>query len=138
MKPTHKTALRVLFVFILIAVLVGIFTPAKATGRYTTINNYYTTNEYTSNYYDDDSGVSDSELDSDISMMMAADAIHCTTSTRKNQVGVGTGYRSGKNGYAVGYCKTIDNSGTPMMLGIKAAGASGRSPAYGVGLNFTF
>ena len=136
MKPAHKTALKVLLCLVLVAILVAIFTPANAT-RYPPItsvtNNYY----YTENTYQD-SGVSDSDLDSDVSMMMAADAIHCTTSTRKHQAGVGMGYRSGENGYAVGYCKTIDNKGTPTMLGFKASGASGRSPAYGIGINFTF
>jgi len=134
MKPAHKMALKVLIILVLIAVLMAIFSPAQAGGyptEYgTTINNNYTTN-----YYD---GVSDSDLDSDTALIMAADAIHCTTSTRKNQAGVGIGYRSGKNGYALGYCKTIDNSGTPTMLGFKAAGSSGRSPAYSLGLNFTF
>ena len=127
MKPAHKSALRVLLVLALIAILAGIFTPAQAKGFYPgpVVNNYYD---------DDDNGPSDGDVDA----LMAAGAIHCTTSTRKNQAGVGLGHRSGKNGAAAGYCKTIDKGGTPMMLGATVAGSQGRKVGIGVGLNWTF
>lgn len=102
-------------------------------------NNTYITNNYYENntYIEDDSGVSDSDLDSAIAATMAATSIHCSTGTRKHQAGVATGYKSGKNAFALGYCKSISDN-RAMTLGGTAAFASGTSPAYGVGLNWTW
>ena len=127
------------YILAAVVLLTLIFWPRDAeASKYPPIRSV-TNNYYTENHYHQDEGVSDSDLDSDVSMLMAADAIHCTTSTRKKQAGVGAGYRSGKNGYAVGGCQTfVTESGVPVMLGVKAAGASGRSPAYSVGFNITF
>lgn len=102
-----------------------------------TINNITEENTYVTNIWEDDTGVSNSDLDSYFAATMAASQIQCSTSTRKHQAGVSTGYKSGKNAFAVGYCKSISDT-KAMTLGGTAAFANGMKPAYGVGLNWSW
>ena len=78
------------------------------------------------------------EFHSSIAAVMAADAIHCTTSSRKHQMGVGVGYDDGHSGFAAGYCHSIEIKGQPVMLGVKASAATDTKPKYSVGMNWTF
>ena len=99
--------------------------------------NYYEENEYVTNTYEDNSGVSNSDLDATFAATMAASNIECSTSSRRHQAGVSTGYKSGKNAFALGYCKSISDT-QAMTLGGKAAFASGIKPAYSIGLNWSW
>lgn len=107
-----------------------------------TINNITEITEeitYVENTFIEDSGISGSTYNAALSQLLAMDAIHCSTSTRKNQAGIGTGYSDGKNGFAAGYCKTfVTEGGTPWMLGGKAAVANDTKPRYNLGVNWTF
>lgn len=98
-------------------------------------NNYSTTEEY---FIDESThGISGSEYHSYRAQGLAADAIHCTTSTRKHQMGVGTGYSDGQNGFAIGYCKVVSDE-NPVMIGVQAMGGTDAEPEYNVGVNWTF
>lgn len=118
-------------------VLLGFAFTAVAGGYHH--NTYITNNYYEENntYIEEHSGVSDSDLDSTFAATMAASQIQCSTSSRKHQAGVATGYKSGKNAFAVGYCKSISDS-QAMTLGGTAAFATGIKPAYGIGLNWSW
>ena len=83
-------------------------------------------------------GINDNEFDGAMAAAMAADAIHCTTSSRKHQMGVGAGYSDGANGFAIGYCNSIEIQNKPVMIGIKATTADDTDTKYSVGLNWTF
>ncbi len=83
-------------------------------------------------------GVDDNEFDGAMAAAMAADAIHCTTSSRKHQMGIGAGYSEGANGFAIGYCNSIQIRDKPVMIGIKATTADDTDTKYSVGLNWTF
>lgn len=83
-------------------------------------------------------GVSDNEFNGALAAALAADAIHCTTSSRKHQMGMGLGNSDGQNGFAIGYCNSIEIQNKPVMIGIKASGADDTSTKYSVGLNWTF
>ena len=83
-------------------------------------------------------GIENNEFHSSIAATMAADAIHCTTSSRKHQMGVGVGYDDGHSGFAAGYCHSIEIKGQPVMIGVKATSATDTKPKYSVGLNWTF
>lgn len=87
-----------------------------------------------SNFY----GVENNEFHSSIAATMAADAIHCTTSSRKHQVGIGSGWSDGHSGFAAGYCHSVEIKGQPFMLGVKASAATDTKPTYSVGMNWTF
>ena len=96
-------------------------------------NNYYTEN----NYYT--ASISQSDLDTIMAAGMAANAVECSVSSRKHQGGVGTGYQSGKNGFAAGYCHSVSNSKDyAATLGVKSAFADGMKPAYSIGYNFAW
>jgi len=99
-------------------------------------NNYYVDYAENVNNY---SGISSSKYNSGLAQLLAADAIHCTTSTKRHQMGIGGGYSEGKNGFAVGYCNTfrVTNDSTH-MLGVKAMGANDVKPRYNLGYNWTF
>ena len=75
---------------------------------------------------------------SSLAATMAADAIHCTTSSRKHQMGIGLGNSDGHNGFAAGYCHSVEIKGQPFMLGVKATSATDTKPTYSVALNWTF
>lgn len=83
-------------------------------------------------------GVDNNEFHSSLAAVAAADAIHCTTSSRKHQMGVGVGNSDGHNGFAAGYCNSIEIKGKPVMLGFKASTATDAKALYSVGLNWTF
>ena len=83
-------------------------------------------------------GIDNNEFHSSIAATMAADAIHCTTSSRKHQMGVGMGYDDGHSGFAAGYCHSIEIKGQPVMIGVKATTATDTKPKYSVGMNWTF
>jgi len=83
-------------------------------------------------------GVDGNKFHSYVAAEMAADAIHCTTSSRKHQMGVGLGNSDGHNGFAAGYCHSIEFKGQPVMLGIKATTATDTKPTYSIGANWTF
>ena len=83
-------------------------------------------------------GVSDNEFNGALAAAMAADAIHCTTSSRKHQMGAGLGWSDGANGFAVGYCNSIQIRDKPVMIGIKATGGDDTDAKYSVGLNWTW
>lgn len=103
-------------------------------GYHKTVNNYYV--DYDVNNF---TGIGKSDYNTGLAQMLAADAIHCTTSTRKNQMGIGTGYSNGKNGFALGYCKTfLSEGGIPIMIGGKGMTANGAKPLYSLGVNWTF
>lgn len=109
----------------------------RIVNNYYETNNYYQEDTYVTNIFEDDSGVSDSDLDAALAATMAASSIECSTSTRRHQAGVSTGYKSGKNAFALGYCKSISDE-QAMTLGGKAAFASGMKPTYSIGLNWTW
>lgn len=113
---------------------------AMAGGYHHNVTNNYFTTEVTNEFYDySTSGVSSSSFNSGLAQMLAMDAIHCSTSTRKHQAGIGTGYSDGKNGFAAGYCKTmVTDGGIPVMIGGAAAIANGAKPKYSLGVNWTF
>ena len=83
-------------------------------------------------------GVDDNEFNGSMAAAMAADAIHCTTSSRKHQMGIGAGHSDGQNGFAIGYCNSIEIQNKPVMIGIKATTADDTDTKYSVGLNWTF
>jgi hypothetical protein len=83
-------------------------------------------------------GITDNEFNGSMAAAMAADAIHCTTSSRKHQMGIGTGWSDGANGIAIGYCHSIEIQNQPVMIGIKASGADNTDAKYSVGFNWTF
>lgn len=83
-------------------------------------------------------GMNGNQYNSGMAAVMAADAIHCTTSSRKNQMGVGGGWSDGHSGFAVGYCHSLEFQNQPVLLGVKAAGATDSKPKYSIGLNWTW
>lgn len=83
-------------------------------------------------------GMNGNTLHSGFAATMAADAIYCTTSSRKHQMGVGGGWSGGHSGFAVGYCHSLEFKNQPYMVGVKAAAATDSKPKYSVGLNWTF
>ena len=83
-------------------------------------------------------GMSGNEYNGGMAAVMAADAIHCTTSSRKHQMGVGIGNSDGQNGAAVGYCNSIELWESPVMFGIKATTAEDTDNKYSIGLNWTW
>lgn len=107
---------------------------AYAGGYGGTTNNYYS-----NNYYSTEINNHSSNYHSDLSQALALDAIHCSTSTKKHQMGVGAGYSEGENGFALGYCKTtVTDGGVPVMLNGAAAVGTDSKPKYSVGVNWTF
>jgi len=79
------------------------------------------------------------DLDAAMAASMAAGAVECSTSSRKHQAGVATGYASGKNAFAAGYCHSIGQSPDyAQTLGVKAAFATDMSPVYSLGYNIAW
>ena len=103
----------------------------NAVSNVTNVTNINTINEYQNDL--------STTYHAGLAQLLAGDAVACSTSTRKNQVGIGFGYSEGINGAAVGGCKTyvLDN-GIPMMVGVKAMAAAHAKPSYNVGFNWTF
>jgi len=90
-KPAHKTALRILLVLALIAVLVFIFTPAQATNTHDiTINNYidHPTETDTDGCLCVTGGISDSDLAKGMAMAMSGGGHELDYSTTDNQLSV--------------------------------------------------
>jgi len=87
---------------------------------------------------DGSDGMSSNEYNGGMAAVMAADAIHCTTSSRKHQMGVGLGNSDGQNGAAVGYCNSIEMWNRPVMFGVKASTAEDTHNKYSIGLNWTW
>lgn len=87
---------------------------------------------------DGSDGMSNNEYNGGLAAVMAADAIHCTTSSRKNQMGVGIGNSDGQNGFAIGYCNSIEMWQKPVMFGVKASTAEDTDNKYSIGLNWTW
>lgn len=83
-------------------------------------------------------GIEDDEFNGAIAAALAADAIHCTTSSRKHQMGIGMGNSDGQSGVAIGYCHSVEIQNQPVMIGIKASSAEDTDAKYSVGLNWTF
>jgi len=83
-------------------------------------------------------GMSGNKYNGGLAAVMAADAIHCTTSSRKHQMGVGLGNSDGQNGAAVGYCNSIELWESPVMFGVKATTAEDTANKYSIGLNWTW
>lgn len=131
---TKKEIISIIVVIAVLAAVISSFSgEAEASGYPPPAPPVVTTTEVT-NFY----GVDNNEFYSGIAATMAADAIHCTTSSQKNQVGIGAGYSEGHSGFAAGYCNSIQIKGKPVMLGFKASVATDISPTYSVGLNWTF
>ena len=128
-----KTNLLVILAIVAAVILTGLYFGAAQAGGYHhhITNEFYETTEI--------NGIDNSDYHSGLSQMLAMDAIHCSTSTKKHQMGVGTGYSNGKNGFAVGYCKTsVTDNGIPVMFNGAAAIGNGAKPKYSLGVNFTF
>jgi hypothetical protein len=53
-------------------------------------------------------------------------------------MGIGAGYSEGANGFAIGYCNSIQIRDKPVMIGLKATTADDTDTKYSVGLNWTF
>lgn len=87
---------------------------------------------------DGQDGMSNNEYNGGMAAVMAADAIHCTTSSRKHQMGVGLGNSDGQNAAAVGYCNSIEMWNRPVMFGVKAATGESTDNKYSIGLNWTW
>jgi hypothetical protein len=87
---------------------------------------------------DGSDGMSSNKYNGGMAALMAADAIHCTTSSRKHQMGVGLGNSDGQNGAAVGYCNSVEMWNRPVMWGVKASGAEDTDNKYSIGLNWTW
>lgn len=144
MKLLSKKTITIM-VIIAVVLLLLFVNNANASGDkcfYCTINNITEVTEentYVENIFVEDSGISGSTYNSGLAQLLAMDAIHCNTSTRKRQAGIGTGYSDGKNGFALGGCQTfVTDGGTPWMVGGKAAVANGAKPRYNLGINWTF
>lgn len=139
MKLTKEVRKEFLWALALVGAMLVLmlYWGAAEAGGYHVTNNYYEGDTYVTNIFEDDTGVSSSDLDSYFAATMAASQIQCSTSTRKHQAGVSTGYKSGKNAFAVGYCKSISDTNA-VTLGGTAAFANDMKPAYGVGLNWSW
>ena len=133
-KLKNLTKREILLAVVVIAILAGIiqsfFGEAEASG--------YTPPAVTTTNVTNITGVEGNEFHSYMAANMAADAIHCTTSSRKHKMGVGMGNSEGHNGFAVGYCNSIEFKGKPVMLGVKATTATDTKPTYSIGVNWTF
>jgi len=126
MKPAHKTALKVLLVLVLIAVLVGIFTPAHATCWHCEaeqgppgadgidgvdgIDGEAGLNGVDGkDFLHDDDAWSDDDLDQMFAASTAMAGIDFDSTTSKLQLGVAIGGYGGEQQGAVGIGKVLNN-----------------------------
>jgi hypothetical protein len=121
--------------------LIMLYAGAANAGCYKcTINKHYHTTVIEENtFIDIEEGVSDSELNAHFAGAIAASQINCNTSTRKNQGGIGLGYKGGANAGAVGYCKKVgDSPNYSQTFGGTVIVMSGEKPGYGLGWNIAW
>jgi len=123
MKPAHKTALKVLLVLVLIAVLVGIFTPAQAAcwhcgseqgppgadGIDGIDGEAGLNGTDGKDYLHDDNAWSDDDLDQMFAASTAMAGIDFYPGTDKLQLGVAIGSYGGEQQGAVGIGKMLNN-----------------------------